>query len=146
MHWAHWWKRPLGPAVLENVSWISPARLWDVAVAQGIPGGGRLRRVCDVLEFGADIGCVGRGRLPTRSANGDSLWQPEIGVVVADVLQDWVVKGVAAGPLTRREVEMVVGRQVWSDTCHSDTVPHSQIILGKILNPPITCSSFISWN
>ena len=100
--WAHWWKRPLGPAVLENVSWISPARLWDVAVAQGIPGGGRLRRVCDVLEFGADIGCVGRGRLPTRSANGDSLWQPEIGVVVADVLQDWVVKGVAAGPLTRR--------------------------------------------
>ena len=80
-----------------------------MAVAQGIPGGGRLRRVCDVLEFGADIGCVGRGRLPTRSANGDSLWQPEIGVVVADVLQDWVVKGVAAGPLTRREVEMVFG-------------------------------------
>ena len=107
--WEQWWKRPLDSGVRDNLSWIDPDKLWAKAVANGVLGGAKLRKVCRVLREGADLGCSGRGRLPTRSSNGDSVWQPDVGLIVADVLQDWVVKGVAAGPLTKEELEVVFG-------------------------------------
>ena len=108
--WAQWWKRPLTSCIQENKSWICPDKLWAAAMARGMLGSGKLARICQVLRVGADIGCIGRGRLPTRSSNGDSVWQADVGPVIADVLQDWVVKGIAAGPLNRMEVEEVFGQ------------------------------------
>ena len=107
--WTHWWRRPLAQAIQENESWISPEKLWEAAMLRGMLAGGRLTKVYNVLKFGANLGCVGRGRLATRSANGDSVWQPDVGPVIADVLQDWVVKGIAAGPLSKEEVDLVFG-------------------------------------
>ena len=107
--WRHWWKRPLSSAVLENASWIDPEKLLSAAVGRGMAEDGRLQRVCKVLRDGANLGCTGRGRLPTSSANSDSVWQADVGPVIADVLQDWVIKGVAAGPVTKRELQEVFG-------------------------------------
>lgn len=108
--WGLWWKRPLASGVRDNSSWIDPDKLCAAAVARGVPEGGKLLRVCKILKEGANIGCTGRGRLPTSSANGDSVWQPDVGPIIADVLQDWVVKGVAAGPVTKEELEEVFGQ------------------------------------
>ena len=144
--WRNWWKRPLSSAVLENASWICPDRLWDVAVKRGLPGDGRLERVCEVLRNGADIGCIGRGRLPTRSPNGESLWEREVGGVVADVLQDWLVKGIAAGPLTRREVEEVFGQSYTVNKVTTRPKPNGALrIIVDMSSPRDRDSSVPGW-
>ena len=101
--WDNWWKRPLHQAMEENLSWICPDKLQAAVVSRGGRVDGKVARVCHTLRVGADIGCVGRGRLPTRAENGDSVL--EHGQVICDVLQDWVVQGIAAGPLTQAELE-----------------------------------------
>ena len=72
--------------------------------------GGKLAILCNILQKGADIGCVGRGRLPTKSCNRNVVWQADTGHIVTDMLQDWVVKGIAAGPLIQEEVEESFGQ------------------------------------
>ena len=59
------------------------------------------------LKHKAEIGCEGRGRLPTEGKNTDNVH--EHGDIVYNVLQDWVVKGIAAGPLQRQELVDVFG-------------------------------------
>ena len=62
----------------------------------------RLERVCKRLDDGADIGCHGRGRMPTRIPNGASAY--EHGERVANALQLWVQQGIAVGPLREEEI------------------------------------------
>ena len=107
--WKHWWKRPLDLAIKENDSGISAEKLQEAYLSRGLLFGGKVAKVCKVLRDGADLGCVGRGRLPTRSPNGESVWQPDVGIIIADVLQDWVMKGIAAGPLTEEELHKEFG-------------------------------------
>lgn len=105
--WRHWQKLSLTDAVASNASWVNPARLLQEAERISFPLTDKLRRVCWVLEHGATLGCEGRGRLPTAGENSGSV--AEHGDVICDVLQSWIVKGIAAGPLTRGELVHVFG-------------------------------------
>ena len=106
-YWDSWWKRPLRLAMTEAQSWIDPVCLRKAAVARGIPVGETLEFVCTMLRDGAVLGCEGRGRLPTRGSNAKKVLQHAD--VICDTLQDWVVQGIAAGPLTLAEVEEEFG-------------------------------------
>ena len=107
--WRSWKKLGLKEAMKTNTSWIDPDKLSAVAIRSGFSFTHRLARVCHVLRNRAVIGCVGRGRLPTESKNGSSVY--ENGEVICDTLQEWVVKGVAAGPLDRSELAEVFGNR-----------------------------------
>ena len=106
-YWDSWWKRPLGLAMAEEKSWIDPERLRQAALKRGMPEGETLKFICTMLRDGAILGCEGRGRLPTRSCNSKKVLKH--GHVICDTLQDWVVQGIAAGPLTLADVEEVFG-------------------------------------
>jgi hypothetical protein len=56
-----------------------------------------LQRVIGYVENGADIGCRGEARLPTRSSNAPSAY--EFGPQVTDAIAEWVMKGYAFGPV-----------------------------------------------
>jgi hypothetical protein len=56
-----------------------------------------VQQVCEDLERGADIGCVGVGREPTRSKNAASALAA--GEQVTDAVVSWVKKGFVMGPL-----------------------------------------------
>ena len=60
-----------------------------------------------MLEQGAALGCVGRGRLPTQVKNSKQTL--DHGDIICDVLQEWVKQGIAAGPLTWAEVQDYFG-------------------------------------
>ena len=64
--WDHWQKLPLDQAIAGNTSWICPKALLKAAKDRKVEPEG-LMESCYMLEIGADIGCVGRGRLPTRA-------------------------------------------------------------------------------
>ena len=106
--WNLWTKLPLAAAVAGNSSWIIYGRLLEAASKRGAAIDTRMLRACSVLKDGADIGCVGRGRLPTRVRNSDVVL--EHGDIICDVLQDWIVQGIAAGPCTLEELENVFGK------------------------------------
>ena len=107
--WRSWEKVDLKEAMRTNMSWVDSDKLRAVAIRSGFPITNRFARVCHVLKNRAVIGCVGRGRLPTESKNGSSVY--ENGEVICDTLQDWVVKGIAAGPLDRSELSEVFGQK-----------------------------------
>ena len=111
--WTRWQKLPLARAIEENESWISAQALREAALSRGAwPEG--LEKSCRMLECGADIGCVGRGRLPTRARNSDRVLGD--GEILCDVLQDWVCKGIAAGPLTLEELQQSFGDEYTVNT------------------------------
>ena len=87
----------------QNVSWISASALKQAAVSRGVRVDETVEAICHMLENGAEIGCVGRGRLPTQSRNSKKVL--EHGDIICDVLQDWIKQGIAAGPLTWAEVQ-----------------------------------------
>ena len=90
-----------------------------------------------MLRDGADLGCVGRGRLPTRSPNGESVWQPDVGIIIADVLQDWVMKGIAAGPLTEEELKKEFGSSFTVNKLTTRPKPNGALrIIVDIRSPP----------
>ena len=105
--WHNWQKLSLADAVASNVSWVDPAKLMQEAVRINFPITDKLRRVCWVLEHGATLGCEGRGRLPTAGDNARSV--AEHGDIICDVLQSWIEKRIAAGPLTKEELERMFG-------------------------------------
>lgn len=123
--WAEWWKRPLKQAIEENSSWINPECLKQAALMRGMPFGESLERVCTMLERGAVIGCEGRGRLPTRGRNATKVL--EHGSVICDTLQDWVVQGIAAGPLTVEEVEAEFGDEYTVNTLSTRPKPNGSL-------------------
>ena len=111
--WINWKKLPLNQAVDTNQSWICPAALRQAARRRGVQPDG-LEKTCTMLEEGANIGCVGRGRLPTRAKNSDRVLGD--GKILCDVLQDWICKGIAAGPLTLEELQQVFGEEYTVNT------------------------------
>ena len=105
--WSRWEKLSLSEGLAQNASWISPVALRGAAEARGVLIDERMEQVCLMLENGAEIGCIGRGRLPTQARNAKQV--AEHGEVICDVLQDWVKQGIAAGPLTWVELQDYFG-------------------------------------
>ena len=101
--WAQWSKLPLSKGLAENKSWISSSALREAAKSRGVMMDERMEKVCKILDEGADLGCVGRGRLPTQARNVKQVL--DHGDIICDVLQDWVKQGIAAGPLSWSEVQ-----------------------------------------
>ena len=99
-YWAKWTKRTY-ESIAPAASWVCPERLEGVAACLGYSNE-RLTRVLERLRKGADIGCKGNGRLPTRMPNGQLAL--EYGERVADSLQDWIKDGIAFGPLLPEEM------------------------------------------
>ena len=93
--------------LLQNKSWVSASAIRDLADRAGLRDEALVGKVCYRLENGASLGVEGRGRLPTRVKNSASL--SEHGYAISDSLQEWVVDGLAAGPLLPEEVEAVLG-------------------------------------
>jgi hypothetical protein len=62
----------------------------------------RLARVLKCIEEGADIGCRGSAREPSRSTNAASAYQH--GPQVTDAIAEWVQKGYAFGPVDGKDV------------------------------------------
>ena len=111
--WISWHKLPLRQALETNKSWICPVALREAAKRRGVQPEG-LEKSCTMLEEGANIGCVGRGRLPTRAMNSERVLGD--GDILCDVLQDWVKKGIAAGPLTLEELQHEFGEEYTVNT------------------------------
>ena len=89
-YWLNWNKRTF-EQVLPTSSWVASGKLRELCTEVGYKDHKRLNKVCTRLVQGADIGCRGRGRLPTVSRNSPSV--SEYGARVADSLQEWVDKG-----------------------------------------------------
>ena len=106
--WGHWTKVSLEDAIEASRSWVDPDELMAVAVEIAFPVTDKLRRVCVVLREGASLGCEGRGRLPTVGRNGKDVAQH--GAIICDVLQSWVAKGIAAGPLSLQDLVRIFGK------------------------------------
>jgi hypothetical protein len=70
-------------------------RQW--AHALGVSDSDRLEWVIKNIENGADIGCKGAAREPSRSSNAASAYQ--YGPQVTDAIAEWVQKGYAYGPV-----------------------------------------------
>ena len=82
-------------------SWIDPEKLMLLAREHGVKGD-RLDKALNDLRHGADIGCRGDARRPTRSTNAPSAY--EFGPQVSDAIADWVVKGLAFGPVKEEDL------------------------------------------
>jgi hypothetical protein len=82
-------------------SWIDPVKLMLLAKEHGVQGE-RLDKAMQDLRHGADIGCKGAARGPTRSTNAPSAY--EFGPQVSDAIADWVVKGLAYGPVKEEDL------------------------------------------
>jgi hypothetical protein len=68
----------------------------------GVSDKDRLDRVIRNIENGADIGCKGAAREPSRSSNAASAYQ--YGPQVTDAIAEWVHKGYAFGPVVAAQV------------------------------------------
>ena len=97
-YWEKWARREL-PARAE--SWIDPGKLRREAESVDIDREW-IETVCARLEEGADIGCRGGGRLPTRERNSKTA--AENGPRLADTLLAWVKAGILAGPFRPEEL------------------------------------------
>lgn len=106
--WDCWTKVSLEDAIEASKSWVDPAELLAVAEEIGFPVSEKLQRVCLVLREGASLGCEGRGRLPTVGRNSKDVAQH--GAIICDVLQSWIAKGIAAGPLSLQDLLRVFGK------------------------------------
>ena len=100
-YWNYWPKRTFEQA-LPSKSWVSSSRLKELVERYGYTDWARLERAVDRLNNGADIGCQGRGRLPTFSGNSSSAF--EFGDRVADSLAEWIKDGIMVGPLDEEEI------------------------------------------
>jgi len=76
--------------------------LRGLAMAVGCSDDKRLAAVCADLTAGADVGCVGRFREPSRSSNAPSAFQ--FPAEVTDAVASWVLAGFAVGPFEEAEV------------------------------------------
>jgi hypothetical protein len=77
-------------------------KLKQWAHALGCSDMDRFQRVVRYIQEGADIGCKGEAREPTRSSNAASAY--EFSPQVTDAIAEWVTKGYAFGPVNKEEV------------------------------------------
>ena len=83
-------------------SLVKAGVLRRLALEQGFDDLVVLELACKDLEFGADIGCEGRYREPSRATNAPSAYAE--GVKVSDAICDWLHLGFAYGPVDDAEV------------------------------------------
>jgi len=83
-------------------SLISAVKLRGLVMAVGTGDADRLALVCKDLTVGADIGCTGRWRGPSRSSNAPSAM--EFPREVTDAVASWVAAGFAIGPFEEDQV------------------------------------------
>ena len=88
-----------------GTSWIDPNKLSSLAREHGVHGD-RLALAMQDLTLGADIGCRGSARNPTRSTNAPSAY--EFGAQVSDAIADWLVLGLAYGPVKEEDLPFSV--------------------------------------
>ena len=100
-YWNCWPKRTF-EQMLPTKSWVSSEKLKELALNYKYSDWGRLERVCHRLDNGADIGCVGRARLPTFCSNATSTFL--YGDRVADGLAEMIASGLVVGPLDEEEI------------------------------------------
>jgi hypothetical protein len=74
---------------------IKKLKQWVQAL--GVSDENRFERVCNYILEGAEIGCRGAARLPSKSTNAASAY--EFGPQVTDAIAEWVKKGYAFGPV-----------------------------------------------
>jgi hypothetical protein len=74
---------------------IKKLKQWVQAL--GVSDENRLNRVIKYISEGAEIGCRGAARLPSKSTNAASAY--EFGPQVTDAIAEWVKKGYAFGPV-----------------------------------------------
>ena len=86
-YWGKWKRRSYG-SLTPARSWVCPDKVAKLASTLGYKDIDRLTRVTQRLREGADLGCRGAARLPTRMPNSPSV--VEYGLRLADSLQDWV--------------------------------------------------------
>ena len=86
---------------LPRPSLIDHDKLRRMAVELGVQGP-MLDQVLVDLQEGANIGCVGKSRLPTRSTNAPSAYQ--FGPQVSDAIAEWTTKKVVYGPVTASDL------------------------------------------
>jgi hypothetical protein len=79
-------------------SWVNPDKLAALAAATQFPDTATLKKVCDDLRYGADIGCTGECRRLTVSKNAPSAF--EFPAQITDAVAGWLKKGIAAGPFS----------------------------------------------
>jgi hypothetical protein len=96
-----WYKFPVNLVCPGKPSLISKKiKMWVNAL--GCSDTARLNRVLNYIDKGADIGCRGPARGPSRSSNAASAYQ--FGPQVTDAVAEWVAKGYAFGPVKADEV------------------------------------------
>lgn len=84
------------------VSLVNGDVLKKLALESGFEDLELLETVCEDLRWGADIGCRGTYRQPSRATNAPSAY--EDGEKVTDAIADWIIKGFAYGPVDQSEV------------------------------------------
>ena len=97
----YWEQFPQRRAVVGH-SMVDREQLVRLAQEHGSENWDRLFRVCQDLQYGANIGCKGYPRTPTCSKNASSAFT--FGEQVSDAIADWISKGFAAGPFEEHEV------------------------------------------
>ena len=97
-YWDRWTKKELSDRA---VSWVDPVRLREEAEKANIDPGW-VGKVCERLANGADTGCRGMGRAPTREKNSSTA--AANGRKLADTLQSWIKAGILAGPFKEEEL------------------------------------------
>jgi hypothetical protein len=81
---------------------LNKKKIKQWAFALGVSDEARLNRVIEYIDKGADIGCRGTARNPSRSSNAASAY--EYGPQVTDAVAEWVHKGYAYGPVKADQV------------------------------------------
>ena len=76
--------------------------LRELAIQYGYVDMEQLDKVCDWLKNGAEIGCKGKYRQPSKASNSKSAFVE--GEKVSDCVADWLEKGFAFGPINLDEI------------------------------------------
>jgi hypothetical protein len=100
-YWSNWTSytfKDLG----KDQSWVDGETLYKECERAGYRDLSKVRKVADYIKEGADIGCRGEGRLPTRTENDHSV--ATYGVRVADTIQQWIKDKICLGPFDEEDL------------------------------------------
>jgi hypothetical protein len=94
---AHFWAEFPVNLVCPGKPSLKIKKLKQWVRALGVSDEDRFNRVVNYIQEGAEIGCRGAARLPSKSTNAASAY--EFGPQVTDAVAEWVKKGYAFGPV-----------------------------------------------